>query len=102
MVCEREAALIERHAPLLPHAAVERQRDELMLIFATPRAAQGLRLLDSLGLLRRVLPELDVTRDVEQPKEHHFDVFASLPCDEPQRYQCGVGHRVIELPHDQR
>lgn len=93
-------ALIQRRAPLLSSAAVERQRDELMLIFATQRAAQGLRLMDALGLLRFVLPELDVTRDVEQPKEHHFDVFGhslaavdaldwlmteSEPAQQPQR-----------------
>jgi poly(A) polymerase len=34
-----------------------------------------MRLLDGLGLFACVLPEMDVTRDVEQPKEHHFDVF---------------------------
>jgi putative nucleotidyltransferase with HDIG domain len=69
------SSLIQRHAPLLSDAPVERQRDELMLIFTTQRAAQGLRLMDALELLRFALPELDVTRDVEQPKEHHFDVF---------------------------
>ncbi|MGH8705547.1 MAG: HD domain-containing protein, partial [Burkholderiales bacterium] len=69
------AALIRRHAPLIAQAAPERQRDELVLIFATGRAAAGLRLMDELGLLSATLPELDVTRGVEQPKEHHFDVF---------------------------
>ena len=41
----------------------------------TDRAGAGLRLLDELGLLARVLPELDVTRGVDQPKGHHWDVF---------------------------
>ena len=36
---------------------------------------RSVRLLDELGLLDRVLPELAVTRAVEQPKEHHWDVF---------------------------
>ncbi len=35
----------------------------------------GLRLMDELGLLEHVLPELGPTRGVEQPKEHHWDVF---------------------------
>lgn len=56
-------------------AAAERQRDELLLILGTSRAARGLRLMDELGLLARLLPELEVTRGVEQPKEHHWDVF---------------------------
>ncbi len=69
------AELIHQHAALLRGVAVERQRDELMLVLSTRRAAKGLWLLDELGLLRQLLPELDVTRDVEQPKEHHWDVF---------------------------
>jgi len=69
------ADLIRRHAPSLTQAAAERQRDELTRVLATPRAGQGLRLLDSLALLDRLLPELTESRGVEQPKEHHWDVF---------------------------
>jgi poly(A) polymerase len=69
------AALIREHAPELPQVAAERQRDELMRILATPRAARGLRLVDELSLLERLLPELTDSRGVEQPKEHHWDVF---------------------------
>ncbi|MEE8347264.1 MAG: HD domain-containing protein, partial [Dehalococcoidia bacterium] len=68
-------ALIRKYAPRLPDVAVERQRDELMRIMATPRAGTGLRLLDDLGLLERLLPEMTDTRGVEQPKEHYWDVF---------------------------
>jgi len=67
--------LIRRHAGLLDTVAVERQRDELVQMLRTPRGGRGVRLLDELGLLDRVLPELAVTRAVEQPKEHHWDVF---------------------------
>ena len=67
--------MISRLAAPVAEAAPERQRDELMRMLAAPRAATGIRLLDDLGLLSAVLPELDVTRGVEQPKEHHHDVF---------------------------
>lgn len=67
--------LIRQYAPRLSEVAVERQRDELMRIMATPRAGTGLRLLDDLGLLERLLPEMTDTRGVEQPKEHYWDVF---------------------------
>ena len=67
--------MISRHAARVAEAAPERQRDELMRMLAAPRAAPGIRLLDELGLLSAVLPEMDVTRGVEQPKEHHHDVF---------------------------
>jgi len=46
-----------------------------MRMLAAPQAGRGMRLLDGLGLLSALLPEMDVTRGVEQPKEHHHDVF---------------------------
>jgi putative nucleotidyltransferase with HDIG domain len=67
--------VLRRHAGLLDTVAAERQRDELVQILRTPRAAKGVRLLDELGLLDRLLPELAITRAVEQPKEHQWDVF---------------------------
>ena len=46
-----------------------------MRICSTDRAGAGFRLLDSLGLFAHVLPEMEVTRGVEQPKEHYYDVL---------------------------
>ncbi len=69
------ADLIRRHAALVTEAAVERQRDEIVRIMGTPRAGAGLRLVDELGLLAHVLPEMEATRGVEQPKEHYWDVL---------------------------
>ena len=69
------AAAVRRHAGRIGRAAAERQRDELARCFATPRAAQALRLLDSLGLLEHLLPEVTAGRGVTQPKEHYWDVF---------------------------
>lgn len=71
------AAAIARHAPRLSVISGERIRDELLRILATPRAARGVRLLDGLGLLRQILPELDAAKGVEQPEAFHpeGDVF---------------------------
>ncbi len=69
------AAVIAENASLLSQTAPERQRDELMRILATPRAAPGLRLADELGLLEPILPEVTATKGEEQPKEHQWDVF---------------------------
>jgi poly(A) polymerase len=68
-------AMIERRAAGVATAAPERQREEVMRLFAAEDAGRGVRLLEELGLLEAVLPEMDVTRGVEQPKEHFFDVF---------------------------
>ena len=69
------AEIVRRNGALVTAAAAERQRDEVTLIMASGRAGAGLRLMDELGLLSQVMPELDVTRGVDQPKEHHWDVF---------------------------
>jgi poly(A) polymerase len=71
----KTAEAIRRHAGLIDRVAMERQRDELVQILRTSRGAPGLRLLDDFGVLEHVLPELEATRGVEQPKEHYWDVF---------------------------
>jgi len=72
---EQTAVLLRGDASLLAGAAPERQRDELLRILDSPRAAVGLRLADELGLLEQVLPEITATRGEEQPPEHHWDVL---------------------------
>ena len=77
--CEIEPATFDamrRHAGALAQTAHERQRDELLRMLETPRGAAAVRLLDALGLLDLVLPELAPARDTSQPAAHHFwDVF---------------------------
>lgn len=72
---EETLALASGDAQLLPRAAPERQRDEFARILASDHAAHGVRLLDRLGLLGLLLPDLEAARGCEQPKEHYFDVF---------------------------
>lgn len=67
--------MVRRLAPLLTLAAAERQRDELRHVLAAPQSGQGLRLIDQLGLLACLLPELEPARGAEQPKEHYWDVL---------------------------
>ena len=69
------ADAVRRHAAGIGQAAPERQRDELARCFATRRAGPALRLMDDLGLLERLFPEVTAGRGVTQPKEHHWDVF---------------------------
>ena len=67
--------LIKRDAHLLPTVAPERLRDELLKTLAEPDTFRYLRLMDDLGLLSHLIPELDAARGVEQPKEHYWDVL---------------------------
>lgn len=68
---EGTAAAIRRHAEKIRRISWERIRDELLRILATPRSAQGIRLLLELGLLPHILPEIYALKDVPQPEEYH-------------------------------
>jgi poly(A) polymerase len=70
------ATAIRARASHVAHASPERQRDELARMLALPRAEPAIRLLDGLGLLEVVLPDLETGKGVTQPGEFHlYDVF---------------------------
>lgn len=68
-------ALLKKESHLIRQVAGERVRDELCRILAVRNSAHFLLYLDSLGLLTAIVPELDATKGVEQPREHFWDVF---------------------------
>jgi len=59
-------------ADRLSHVAAERLRDEFMNTLDLPYPGRALRLLDQLGLLQAVLPELADLRDLRQPPPHEY------------------------------
>ena len=67
--------LIQRDVALLDKVSAERVRDEFLAILASREAVEHVYLLDKLGLLCRVLPELEEGRGVSQPKEHYWTVL---------------------------
>lgn len=69
-------AAIRSRAARVNEAAPERRRDDLARIFLLDDAYGGLLLLDRLGLLGALLPELSLGRGVTQPDAFHaYDVF---------------------------
>jgi tRNA nucleotidyltransferase/poly(A) polymerase len=72
---DRTAAAASAVAADLAGVAGERVFAELRRILASPRARHGAELLDRLGLAEVVLPELIATKDVEQSRYHHLDVY---------------------------
>ena len=74
-LADETADAIRRDAHLIGGVAQERTRDELFKLIAAPGATGSLRLLDELGLLCRIMPELEDARGVAQPKEHYWDVL---------------------------
>jgi poly(A) polymerase len=65
------------NAPSINQISAERIRDELVRIFPSPNRVRGWDLLDSSGLMRAILPELDRMKGVLQPEQFHpeGDVF---------------------------
>ena len=77
-ITDDTARQIRQDAHLVTTVAPERVRDELLKLLSQPKATASLRALDNLGLLSKVIPELDQARNVTQPKEHYWDVFNHL------------------------
>lgn len=65
------AAAIRAHAARISSVSGERTRDEILRILGTPRSGPGLLLLEEVGLLGPVLPEIAALRGVPQPAEYH-------------------------------
>jgi len=58
-------------APGIAQVSRERVRDELTRMLTEGHARRAFELLDRVGLLRQVLPEIDRLHGVEQPPEYH-------------------------------
>lgn len=99
---DRTAAAIKKHAGLLEAIALERIRDELVRIIMTPRAMRGIELLEEMGLLRFILPELRQGIGVGQNLHHVYTVWEhnlrSLDYSATQDYSLTV--RLAALLHD--
>ncbi len=66
---------IRRDASLVAQPAPERVREELMRLIGLPLAGGSLELLDRLGLLPGVIPELALLKGLSQSPPHRLDVW---------------------------
>ena len=53
----------------------ERIRDELFKIFGTPNSYNYFVTMDKLGILKEIIPEIEMMRHVKQGPYHHLDVW---------------------------
>jgi tRNA nucleotidyltransferase/poly(A) polymerase len=79
------------HAPALASVSPERVFAELRRIVLAARALDGVALLDAIGALEVVLPELTALRGIEQTVYHHRDAFG---------HTLEVLERAIEVERD--
>jgi tRNA nucleotidyltransferase/poly(A) polymerase len=68
-------ALMTQAAPGLASVSPERQRDELLRILEGPQPESAIRLLDRLGVLPILMPELEALKGMEQTKPHVLDAW---------------------------
>ena len=68
-------AQIKKDAHLISSAALERIREEIFKILASPRAGKTLSDMDKTGLLGHVIPQISVMYGVRQGGYHHLDVW---------------------------
>jgi len=72
---DRTLKAITEHAPDIAAISPERVRDELTKTIDAPRAAQGIQLLEDVGLLAFIIPELREGIGVEQNLHHVYTVW---------------------------
>lgn len=75
---EKTFIAIKKDAHLTDHVSKERIRDEIIKILSTERAFEGICMLDEIGILDVIFPELTRGKGVSQarPGRHHTtDVF---------------------------
>lgn len=93
---------IKKHAKLLEMIANERIRDEFQKIIMTPRAADGIFMLEETGLLEYIVPELREGVGCAQNKHHTYEVFEhnvrALEYAAQKNYSLEV--RLAALLHD--
>lgn len=93
---------IEKRAGLLEFIAKERIRDEFIKIIMADEAARGILLLEKLGLLKYIIPELREGIGVAQNLHHIYTVFEhhikSFDYTAKQNYSLEI--RLTALLHD--
>ncbi len=75
---EQTLTAVKRDYPLILHVSKERVRDELFKILETKNPYEGIMLLDEIGMLDIIFPELTRGKGISQtrPGRHHTtDVF---------------------------
>jgi len=99
---EKTLSAIHANKNLLAHIAKERIGDEMLKLFESEYAHQGIELMRQTELLAEVLPEVAAGIGVGQNKHHVYDVYEhnlySLKWADEQKYPTRV--KIAALLHD--
>jgi len=72
---EKTFQAIQKNSGLIQFISKERIKDELIKIFETKKAAEGIDLLKQINLLKYIFPELEKGAGVSQNKHHIYDIY---------------------------
>ncbi len=98
---EKKTALsICKNAHLIEKVSAERIRDELTKIMLSPWPAEGIVLLQKLGLLQKIMPEISQGIGVSQNRHHIFSVFEHLIFALKFCFSAELEVRLASLFHD--
>ena len=99
---EKTLKAIQKNAPWIQAISKERIRDELIKIFNSEKAAEGVDLLRQTNLLKYILPELQKGVGVSQNRAHIYDIYEhsmrSLKAAAERKYNLEV--KFASLFHD--
>ncbi len=93
---------ITKQNKLIKDISIERIRDEFTKIILSSQPKKGIELLHETGLLKHVVPELEVGIGVTQNQAHTFDVWEHLlrSLQTAADKNWGLDIRLIALFHD--
>jgi poly(A) polymerase/tRNA nucleotidyltransferase (CCA-adding enzyme) len=99
---EKTALAIKKNSSGLKIISQERIRDELLKIINSERAAKGIELLRTLGLLTHIMPELEQGYGVGQNKHHTYECYQHnlLSLDFAAKKGFNILVRIAALLHD--
>ncbi|MFZ5517158.1 MAG: CCA tRNA nucleotidyltransferase [Candidatus Zhuqueibacterota bacterium] len=100
---EKTRAALSEMAPRLQIISQERITDEFLKILKSTRPSIGFKLLDEIGVLQHILPELTIMKGVEQREGyHHKDVYEHtlLVIDNVAEVSEKLELRLAALVHD--
>lgn len=99
---EKTSQAVKKQAGLIEFIAKERISQELEKLLMAGNAADGIKKMQELGLLKHVLPELEEGVGVTQNKHHIYTVFEHnrLALDYAAKKDFPLDLRIASLLHD--
>ncbi len=78
MINQETKTAIQSHKNLITKIAIERIKEEFVKVLMSKDPKKGIELLDEVGILELIIPELTRAKGVKQNQAHAYDVWEHL------------------------